>query len=509
MLADRRLVEKTPRQGYVVRQLNLTEIDELYDIAARSRDLHHGASVQDGHGRGDARRAQAALDPGLRGSARDDRRPGDGRREFSPGAWRARSAIGRWSRCSATSTRKIRFVSDLRHHQRERLKATCVQHLEILEAIDRRDAAKAVDASATQYRRRPHSGRERRQGGSCERPCDLRLTESGGPRRWDRMSRAASFRCAFTASFAPPLNLSVAGRRACDPAQRARPTTCRAASASPRWRTSFRSGLAAGDGGVFGATAIVLERPAGRLPFRVDCAAAQRFAAAVLPPLRGDERAVERRRGAARGAAGARGDRSARRAAARGRAAIRRDGGTFDAGRPRSRTTACRRDDVDAVRDAAARLVGLGPGLTPAGDDFLCGFLAAGLLPLRRQAGAVAAARARRRGRGGTSRPDDGNQRHLFARRDCRSACSRPLAALAEACARAPASDLDGALLLLAAVGHSSGLDAATGFFYGATVWGAQTGDSPAKRTASLRMRNAAGQTAERQLRAGDAPPSA
>ena len=85
----------------------------------------------------------------------------------------------------------------------------------------------------------------------------------------------------------------------------------------------------------------------------------------------------------------------------------------------------------------------------------------------------------------------------------------RPLSALAEACAGAPASDLDGALLRLAAVGHSSGLDAATGFFYGATVWGARTGDLPAKRTASLRMRNAAGQTAERQSRAGDAPPSA
>ena len=32
MLADRRLIEKTPRQGYVVKQLNLTEIHELYDL---------------------------------------------------------------------------------------------------------------------------------------------------------------------------------------------------------------------------------------------------------------------------------------------------------------------------------------------------------------------------------------------------------------------------------------------------------------------------------------------
>ena len=52
---------------------------------------------------------------------------------------------------------------------------------------------------------------------------------------------------------------------------------------------------------------------------------------------------------------------------------------------------------------------------------------------------------------------------------------SRPLAALAEACSGALGSDLDGAILRLAAVGHSSGLDAATGFFYGATIWGDAT----------------------------------
>ena len=47
------------------------------------------------------------------------------------------------------------------------------------------------------------------------------------------------------------------------------------------------------------------------------------------------------------------------------------------------------------------------------------------------------------------------------------------MAALAEACSDAPGRDLDGALRRLAAIGHSSGLDAATGFFYGATIWGA------------------------------------
>ena len=64
---------------------------------------------------------------------------------------------------------------------------------------------------------------------------------------------------------------------------------------------------------------------------------------------------------------------------------------------------------------------------------------------------------------------------------------SRPLAALAEACSGAPGSDLDGALLRLAAIGHSSGLDAATGFFYGATVWREST-DVPDARVGAPSM---------------------
>ena len=38
---------------------------------------------------------------------------------------------------------------------------------------------------------------------------------------------------------------------------------------------------------------------------------------------------------------------------------------------------ATERHDMDAIAEAAAHLVGLGPGLTPAGDDFLTGYLAA------------------------------------------------------------------------------------------------------------------------------------
>jgi hypothetical protein len=127
--------------------------------------------------------------------------------------------------------------------------------------------------------------------------------------------------------------------------------------------------------------------------------------------------------------------------------------------------------------DAAARLVGLGPGLTPAGDDFLCGFLAAAYsrcvarpAPSRRLA---SFAEAMRPLLGGTTDISAAFLRSALAGR-----FSRPLAALAEACADAPDGDLDSAILRLAEVGHSSGLDAATGFFYGAAIWrGAADGE--------------------------------
>jgi hypothetical protein len=88
--------------------------------------------------------------------------------------------------------------------------------------------------------------------------------------------------------------------------------------------------------------------------------------------------------------------------------------------------------------------------------------------------------------------------------------------ALAEACSGAPGSDLRGAILRLAAIGHSSGLDAATGFFYGATIWrdalrhvaSAPIGDFFTNKIASLRPRRVAGALAERQLGAADPAPS-
>jgi hypothetical protein len=228
-------------------------------------------------------------------------------------------------------------------------------------------------------------------------------------------------------------------------------------------------GLAAGDGGAFTVDGIVLERSAGRGRFQVDCVAARRLAAQPAPPLRGNgerwrvgvaqlealqERAATDLRIAPLLAG----------AIPPGAMAQRLTQAALDLGR------GVRSGRRDAMRRAAARLVGLGPGLTPAGDDFLCGFLVAGHC---REAARMGRARlltsfsdAVQEFLGQTTDISAGFLRDAVAGR-----VSRPLAALAEACSGAPGSDLHGAIEHLAVIGHSSGLDAATGFFYGATIW--------------------------------------
>jgi hypothetical protein len=266
-------------------------------------------------------------------------------------------------------------------------------------------------------------------------------------------------------------------------------------------------GLAAGDGGVFTVDEIALERSVGRGPLQVDCAAARRLAPSSPPPL---SKGARWRAGVARLEA------LQKRAATDLRVAPLLAGAQPSGAMAERLTQAAldlgrgvRTGRRDVLRDAAARLVGLGPGLTPAGDDFLCGFLAAG--------------HCRRAACPALSQPltwlTEAVQERLgqttdisasFLRDALAGRISRPLAALAEACSGAPGSDLDGALLRLAAIGHSSGLDAATGFFYGAAVWGAR---APAetllnKNAASLRPRRVAVVLAERQFGAADPAPS-
>ena len=136
-------------------------------------------------------------------------------------------------------------------------------------------------------------------------------------------------------------------------------------------------GLAVGDRGDFDGEAIVLAPTVRRGAFRVDCAAARRLVANPLPPLRGD--GSRWRSGLALLAA------LQARAATDLRVASLLLGkrSMSPVGERLTRAAldlgcGVRTKCLDAMADAVARLVGFGQGLTPAGDDFLCGFIAAG-----------------------------------------------------------------------------------------------------------------------------------
>jgi hypothetical protein len=117
---------------------------------------------------------------------------------------------------------------------------------------------------------------------------------------------------------------------------------------------------------------------------------------------------------------------------------------------------AYRAGDADAIAHTVHGLIGLGPGLTPAGDDALIGWLAgAALLGADRRCEVL-----RDAVRACLGRTNDVSRAHL---EDALAGeFSEPLAQFANALARTPA-DARRALADLAAVGASSGLDAAAG----------------------------------------------
>jgi hypothetical protein len=122
---------------------------------------------------------------------------------------------------------------------------------------------------------------------------------------------------------------------------------------------------------------------------------------------------------------------------------------------------------VSQTVEAFRGLVGLGPGLTPAGDDFLCGYLAG----LRSQAtGDPSLARfvmaletAFREAPDLLAATNDISAAFLAEAFEGRFGAA--LVAFAEA-ALGLTGELDEAVAVLGALGHSSGTDAAAGFLF-------------------------------------------
>ncbi len=118
---------------------------------------------------------------------------------------------------------------------------------------------------------------------------------------------------------------------------------------------------------------------------------------------------------------------------------------------------------AEAVRRAVLSLVGQGTGLTPSGDDFLCGFLAAARCAAPLLAATLSAAIE-------VSIRSTGDISASLLRGALRGHWPVPLADLADALAADHAFDARRALGDLCGLGHSSGADIATGFLYGLHV---------------------------------------
>ena len=117
----------------------------------------------------------------------------------------------------------------------------------------------------------------------------------------------------------------------------------------------------------------------------------------------------------------------------------------------------------DSVRAAVRRMVGLGPGLTPAGDDFLCGFTAAADCSDHKCAALI-----RETAEECISATNEISGSLL--RCAARGFFPRDLRHAAGAIATEDESGAVRAMQSLCTMGHSSGADMATGFLFGLFV---------------------------------------
>jgi len=143
MLADRRLIEKKPRQGYSVRQLNLREIRELYDVRfvletfimaqVCERGLEEGVLLE-------LKKRWTHVYENLPQMIAD---PAAMDAEFHQTFARAAGNQTMASMLKNIDDR-IRFVRVFDITNAERLKTTCLEHLEILDAVSQRKPDKAI-----------------------------------------------------------------------------------------------------------------------------------------------------------------------------------------------------------------------------------------------------------------------------------------------------------------------------------------------------------------------------
>lgn len=156
MLADRRLVEKKPRQGYSVRQLNLREIRELYDVRFVLETFIMAQVCQRGLDEGVLLELKTRWTQVYENLPQMIADPATMDAEFHRTFARAAGNQTMASMLKNIDDR-IRFVRIFDITSAERLKTTCLEHLEILDAVSQRNLEEAVAA----LRRNIEGGRDK------------------------------------------------------------------------------------------------------------------------------------------------------------------------------------------------------------------------------------------------------------------------------------------------------------------------------------------------------------
>jgi len=143
MLADRRLIEKKPRQGYSVRQLNLREIRELYDVRFVLETFIMAQVCQRGMDEGVLLELKTRWTHVYENLPQMIADPAAMDAEFHQTFARAAGNQTMASMLKNIDDR-IRFVRVFDITNAERLKTTCLEHLEILDAVSQRKPDKAI-----------------------------------------------------------------------------------------------------------------------------------------------------------------------------------------------------------------------------------------------------------------------------------------------------------------------------------------------------------------------------
>ena len=144
MLAARNLIDKKPRQGYRVKQLNLTEIHELYDVRSALETHVMECVCRDGMEVSQLLKLEEQWTKFLRDLPGMDSYPVDEDEEFHQTFAQATKNHTLQLMLKNIDDR-IRFVRSNDIRTPERMRDTCLEHLAILAAVRHSDTAKAID----------------------------------------------------------------------------------------------------------------------------------------------------------------------------------------------------------------------------------------------------------------------------------------------------------------------------------------------------------------------------